>query len=156
MRISDWSSDVCSSDLSWAFTKSGPGNRHPAAFPDAVSRQVALVACGGAELVSYGCKNRSACPYTASRFGIGNTASITPAFFISCTFFFNVYFSTRERQRDRERDRDRDRSPVGEGQGERETQNPKQAPGSEPSTQSPSRGLNSRTERSRPELKLDA
>src|SRR3546814_6056519 len=24
MRISDWSSDVCSSDLGWAVTKSGP------------------------------------------------------------------------------------------------------------------------------------
>ena len=34
---------------------------------------------------------------------------------------------------------------VGEGQGERETQNPKKAPGSELSAQSPTRGLNPRT-----------
>ena len=31
---------------------------------------------------------------------------------------------------------------AGEGQTERETQNPKQAPGSEPSAQSPTRGSN--------------
>ena len=43
----------------------------------------------------------------------------------------------------------------GEGQRERETQNPKQAPGSEPSAQSPMRGSNSRTVRSRPELRSD-
>ena len=36
---------------------------------------------------------------------------------------------------------------------ERETQNPKQAPGSELLAQSPTRGSNSRTVRSRPELK---
>ena len=45
---------------------------------------------------------------------------------------------------------------MGEGQRERETQNRKQAPGSEPSAQSLTWGLNSRTVRSRPELKSDA
>ena len=40
-------------------------------------------------------------------------------------------------------ERDRDRVPAGEGQGERETQNPKQAPGSELSAQSPMCGSNS-------------
>ena len=45
---------------------------------------------------------------------------------------------------------DRDRAWVGEGQRERETQNGKQAPGSEPSAQSPTRGSNSRTARSWP------
>ena len=39
---------------------------------------------------------------------------------------------------------------------ERETQNPKQAPGSEVSAQSPMWGSNSRTVRSLPELKADA
>ena len=53
-------------------------------------------------------------------------------------FFFNVlfYFWDRERQ-----------SMNGEGQRERETQNRKQAPGSEPSAQSLTRGSNSRTAR---------
>ena len=37
----------------------------------------------------------------------------------------------------------RDRAWAGEGQRERETQNPKQAPGSELSAQRPTRGLNS-------------
>ena len=45
---------------------------------------------------------------------------------------------------------------VGKEQRERETQNPKWAPGSELSAQSPTRGLNSRTVRSWPEQKLDA
>ena len=45
---------------------------------------------------------------------------------------------------------------AGEGQRERETQNPKQAPGSEPSARSPTWGSNSRTMRSRPEQKSDA
>ena len=36
---------------------------------------------------------------------------------------------------------------LGEGQRERETQNPKQAPGSELSAQSPTRGLNPLTAR---------
>ena len=44
----------------------------------------------------------------------------------------------------------------GEGQRGRETQNPKQAPGSELSAQSPTGGLNSQTARSRPEPKSDA
>ena len=38
---------------------------------------------------------------------------------------------------------------MGQGQREKETQNPKQAPGSELSAQSPMRGLNSQTVRSR-------
>ena len=38
--------------------------------------------------------------------------------------------------------RERDRAQVGVGQRERETQNPKQAPGSELSAQSPMQGLN--------------
>ena len=45
---------------------------------------------------------------------------------------------------------------AGEGQRERETQNLKQAPGSELSAQSPTWGSNSRTVRSGPEPKLDA
>ena len=44
---------------------------------------------------------------------------------------------------------------AGEGQREREMQNPKQAPGSELSAQSPMRGSNSQTARSCPELKSD-
>ena len=62
-------------------------------------------------------------------------------------FCFTVYFWERERQRDREW--------AGEGQTERETQNPKQAPGSELSAQSPTRGSNSQTARSWPESKSD-
>ena len=62
--------------------------------------------------------------------------------------FFNVYSSLRERQTDRPR--------TGEGQRERETQNPKRAPGSELSAQSPTRGSNPRAARSRPEPKWDA
>ena len=42
---------------------------------------------------------------------------------------------------------EKDRAWTGEGQRERETQNRKQAPGSEPSAQSPTRGSNSRTSR---------
>ena len=45
---------------------------------------------------------------------------------------------------------------MGEVQRERETQNRKQAPGSEPAAQSLTRGSNSRTARSRPEPKSDA
>ena len=44
--------------------------------------------------------------------------------------------------------RNRDRTWVGEGHRERETQNPKQAPGSELSAQSLMRGSNSRTMKS--------
>ena len=49
--------------------------------------------------------------------------------------FFNVYLFLRET----------DRAQAGEGQRERETQNPKQAPGSELSAQSPTRGSNPQT-----------
>ena len=52
--------------------------------------------------------------------------------------------------------RERDRAWAGEGQRERETQNLKQAPGSELSAQSPTRGSNPRTVRSWPEPKPDA
>ena len=45
---------------------------------------------------------------------------------------------------------------VREGQRKKETESPKQAPGSELSAQSPTRGSNSRTVRSRPESKSDA
>ena len=51
--------------------------------------------------------------------------------------------------------RDRDRARAGEGQKERETQNLKQAPGSELSAQNRTWGSNSRTMRSWPERKLD-
>ena len=51
---------------------------------------------------------------------------------------------------------ERDRARAGEGQRERETRNPKQAPGSELSAQSQTRGSNSRTTRSQPEPELDA
>ena len=60
-------------------------------------------------------------------------------------FFTFIYFG---RQRERKSEQGRGR--------ERETQNPKQAPGSALSAQSPKRGSNSRTARSRPELKSDA
>ena len=53
-------------------------------------------------------------------------------------------------------ERDRDRVQVEEGQRERETQNPKQAPGSEPSAQSPMQDSNSRATRSRPDPKSDS
>ena len=62
----------------------------------------------------------------------------------SRTFFFNVYSFLRERERERER-----ASTSGGGaESERETQNPKQAPGSERSAQSPTRGSNPPTVRS--------
>ena len=47
-------------------------------------------------------------------------------------FFFHIYLFLR----------DRDRAQVGEWQREKETQTPKQAPGSKPSTQSLMRGSN--------------
>ena len=53
-------------------------------------------------------------------------------------FLFNVYLFLRQRETEHERGRVR----------ERDTQNLKQAPGSEPSAQSPTRGSNSRTARS--------
>ena len=64
----------------------------------------------------------------------------------------SIYFWERERERERERENKQGRSR------EKETQNPKQAPGSKLSAQSPEPGvgLNSRTARSRPELKSDA
>ena len=49
----------------------------------------------------------------------------------------------------------RDRARAGEGQRDRETQNPKQAPGSDLSAQSLTRGSNSQTTRSWPEPKSD-
>ena len=49
-----------------------------------------------------------------------------------------------------------DRASAGEGQRGRETQNRKQAPASEPSARSPTRGSNLRTVKSRPEPKSDA
>ena len=52
-------------------------------------------------------------------------------------FYFYLFLRDRERQRMR-----------GEGQGARETQNPKQAPGSELSVQSPTRGLDPRAVKS--------
>ena len=52
--------------------------------------------------------------------------------------FFNVYLLLRERER----------AQAGEGQREEETQNSKQAPGSEPSAQSLTRGSNSLAVRS--------
>ena len=54
---------------------------------------------------------------------------------------------------ERERERDRNGAWIAKGQREKETQNPKQAPGSEPSAQSLARGSNSWTGRSWPELK---
>ena len=54
------------------------------------------------------------------------------------------------------RERECARAQVGEGQRERETQNPKEAPGSELSTRSLTRGSNPQTVRSWPELELDA
>ena len=53
-------------------------------------------------------------------------------------------------------DRERDRAWAEKGQRERETQNLKQAPGSELSAQSPMWSLNPRAVKSWPELKLDA
>ena len=58
----------------------------------------------------------------------------------SLNIFFNVYLFLRHRETEHER--------GGGGQREMETQNPKQAPGSELSAQSPTRGSNSRTVRS--------
>ena len=66
-----------------------------------------------------------------------------PSPFLKKKFFFNVYLFLRQRETEQERGRVR----------ERETQNLKQAPGSELSAQSPTRGSNSRTARSWPEPK---
>ena len=59
------------------------------------------------------------------------------------TFFFLLTFIF-----ERERDRERDRAQTGKGKRERATQNPKQAPGSELSAQTPRQGSNPRTARS--------
>ena len=66
--------------------------------------------------------------------------------FFFFNFFFYVYLILR----------DWDRTHVGEGQRERETENLKQAPGSELSAQRPTPGSNPRTMRSWPEPKLAA
>ena len=55
-------------------------------------------------------------------------------------FFKNVLFIF---EREREREREGEREQTGEGQRERETQNMKQAPVSELSAQSPTRGSSS-------------
>ena len=55
-------------------------------------------------------------------------------------FFFLTFIYFRETERDSEQ--------AGEGRRERETQNLKQVPGSELSSQSPTRGLNSQAGRS--------
>ena len=53
-------------------------------------------------------------------------------------------------------ERERERERAVEGQRERKTQNPRQAPGSELSAQSPMWGSNPQTVRSGPEPKLGA
>ena len=63
-------------------------------------------------------------------------------------FFFSMFLFIFETERDR--------AWVRKGQRERETQNRKQAPGSEPSAQSPMWGSNSQTVRSWSEPKSDA
>ena len=70
---------------------------------------------------------------------------ISKLFFLIFFLTF-IYLFLRQRETEHERGRVR----------ERETQNLKQAPGSELSAQSPTRGLNSRTARSWPEPKSDA
>ena len=59
-------------------------------------------------------------------------------FYFCFIIFLKVYLYLREREREQ----------AGEGQRARETQNPKQAPDSELSAQSPTRGSNLRTMRS--------
>ena len=61
-----------------------------------------------------------------------------------CFFFKHLFVFETER----------DRARAGEGQRERKTQNPKQAPGSELSAQSPTWGSNSQTARSWPQPEL--
>ena len=65
---------------------------------------------------------------------------VSSSFFFLIFSFFSTFISGI----------DRDRAWTGEGQRERGTQNRKQAPGSEPSAQSPTRGSNPRTARSWP------
>ena len=75
-----------------------------------------------------------------------NTSLRYVSFVVFCLSFFLffkfvlMFISERERETELEWGRDRER--VGD------TENPKQAPGSEPSAQSPRRGLNSQTVRS--------
>ena len=71
--------------------------------------------------------------------------------FILTLFFFNFFFLHLFIF-----ETERDRAWTGEGQRERETQNLKQAPGSERSAQSPTQGSNSHTARSWPEPKSGA
>ena len=62
--------------------------------------------------------------------------------FNKCVFLMFIF------KRERERERERERTQAGEGQRERKTQNLKQAPDSELSEQSPTRGSNSQNARS--------
>ena len=73
---------------------------------------------------------------------------------IQLIFLFNFLQCLLLWEWERERERQRQRMSRG-GWRERETQNPKQAPGPELSTQSPTRGSNSWAVRSWPELKSD-
>ena len=89
-------------------------------------------------------------PYKTHRIEYQQKYQITSEHLLNTTvsilkknFFFKVYLFLR------------DRAWAGEEHRERETQNPKQAPGSEPSAQSPTWGSNSRTVKSWPELKSD-
>ena len=70
-------------------------------------------------------------------------------------FFFLSLFIYYFRESGRERTCAHAPPQEGEGETERETQNPKQAPGSELSLRSPMQGLNPGTVRSRPEPKSD-
>ena len=75
------------------------------------------------------------------------------AFFkIFLMLIFDYFWET---ERERERERGRDKAWVEEGKRERETQNVKQALGSELLAQSLTQGSNSGTLRSWPESKLD-
>ena len=62
----------------------------------------------------------------------------------------------RQRETERERERAHKQGRGGEREREKETENPNQAPGSELSSQSLTRGSNPQTVRSRPEPKSDA
>ena len=74
-----------------------------------------------------------------------------PKLWCYCFFFKKVFFNDYSFF-------ERDRQSISRGGAERETetQNPKQAPGSELSAQSPTRGSNPQTVRSGPEPKSDA
>ena len=75
--------------------------------------------------------------------GLSGFASVSPSFFFFLIkfVFFNIYLFLRQRERQSMN--------RGGAEREREAQNRKQSPGSEPSSQSPMRGSNSRTARSR-------